>query len=342
MRATRSIGALALAIAGAAYSQTSWADPVIVTPDNFVRAETDLNFGDVVKNGGLGKFIHHREPIAVDKQFVIRPNRDTLYSMSVFDLDAGPVTVALPDAGSRFMAMQVINQDHCVPAVRYGAGSYAFTREQIGTRYMGIGIRTLVDSQNPADIEQVSKLQDAIKVEQQSSGRFETPDWDQASRKKVREALLALGATLPDLKRAFGSKRDVDPVRHLIGTAMGWGGNPDEDAVYLNVTPAKNDGATIHKLAIPGHVPVDAFWSITVYNADGYLQANPYNAYSLNNITAQKNADGAVTVQFGGCDGKTRNCLPIVPGWNYLVRLYRPRAEILDGKWKFPEAQAVN
>ena len=49
-----------------------------------------------------------------------------------------------------------------------------------------------------------------------------------------------------------------------------------------------------------------------------------------------------VTVQFGGCDGKTPNCLPITPGWNYLVRLYRPRKEILDGSWKFPEAQTVN
>jgi hypothetical protein len=33
--------------------------------------------------------------------------------------------------------------------------------------------------------------------------------------------------------------------------------------------------------------------------------------------------------------------LPIVKGWNYTVRLYRPRKEILDGIWKFPEAQPV-
>ena len=35
------------------------------------------------------------------------------------------------------------------------------------------------------------------------------------------------------------------------------------------------------------------------------------------------------------------NCLPITKGWNYIVRLYRPRQAILDGKWKFPEAQPV-
>jgi hypothetical protein len=58
-------------------------------------------------------------------------------------------------------------------------------------------------------------------------------------------------------------------------------------------------------------------------------------------VTAQKEADGSVNLQFGGCDGKVRNCLPITKGWNYLVRLYRPRASILNGEWKFPEATPV-
>lgn len=53
------------------------------------------------------------------------------------------------------------------------------------------------------------------------------------------------------------------------------------------------------------------------------------------------NQDGSVTVQFGGCDGKTPNCLPIIAGWKYLVRLYRPRKEILNGTWRFPEAEPV-
>jgi hypothetical protein len=89
-------------------------------------------------------------------------------------------------------------------------------------------------------------------------------------------------------------------------------------------------------------VPVDAFWSVTVYDETGHFQKNQYNAYSLNSITGKKSADGSVAVQFGGCDGKIPNCLPTMKGWNYMVRLYRPRDEILNGKWKFPEAQAVN
>ena len=89
------------------------------------------------------------------------------------------------------------------------------------------------------------------------------------------------------------------------------------------------------------NVPVDAFWSVTVYDATGHFQKNDYDAYSLNSITAKKATDGSVAIQFGGCDGKIPNCLPTMPGWNYMVRLYRPRAEILDGSWTFPEAEPV-
>ena len=130
-------------------------------------------------------------------------------------------------------------------------------------------------------------------------------------------------------------------MRRLILSASAWGGNPDSEAKYLNVYPARNDGSTIHKLKVPANVPVDGFWSISVYNAQGYFEPNSLNAYTVNNITGKKTADGAVGVQFGGCDGKIPNCLPIVNGWNYFVRLYRPRSEILNGAWKFPEAQAV-
>jgi hypothetical protein len=238
------------------------------------------------------------------------------------------------------MSMQVIDEDQYCPAVYYGAGKYTLSREQIGTRYVITAVRTLIDPANPKDLEAVHKLQDAIKVEQKNPGQFEVPAWDPASQKKVRDALLVLGETLPDTKRMFGTKVEVDTVRHLIGTAMAWGGNPDKDAIYLNVTPKENDGKTIYRLTVKD-VPVDGFWSISVYNAKGYFEPNKENAYTLNNITSKKGEDGSVTVQFGGCDGMTPNCLPTTPGWNYMVRLYRPRKELLDGNWKFPEARPV-
>ena len=314
----------------------------LVTADNFTRAESDLYLGNAIRDaGGVGKFGHHREPMPIERQTVIRSNRDTLYSPAVIDLDAGPVTVVLPDAGKRFRSMQVINEDHYVVGdVIYEAGSYTYDREKVGTRYVLIALRTLVDPNDPGDVKEAHALQDVSKIKQEKSGSFEAPEWDAVSQKKVREALLALGSTVPDFKGAFGSRDKVDPIRHLIGTATGWGGNPDKDATYLNVTPTKNDGKTVYRLTVKD-VPVDGFWSISLYNAEGYFVANPQKAYSMNNLTAKKDADGAVTVQFGGEPGSAPNVLPIIPGWNYTVRLYRPRPEILDGSWKFPEPKPV-
>lgn len=316
---------------------------VQVTPDNFVRAESDMYFANTVKAaGGLARFDHNRQPMAIENQKVIRANRDTLYSAAVFDLDAGPVTIMMPESGSRFMSMIVISQDEYIPFVHYGPGSRTITKGDVATRYALVGIRTLVDPNDPKDIAQVHALQDAIRVDQKSGpGTFDVPAWDPVSQKKVRDALLLLAATLPDSKGMFGPKDQTDPVRHLIGAATGWGGNPQRDAMYLTVTLEKNDGSTVYSLRV-GDVPVDGFWSVTMYNAGGYIESNPYGAYSLNNIIAQKDPDGSVRIQFGGCDGKIPNCLPITKGWNYWVRLYRPREEILTGAWKFPDPQPAN
>ncbi len=61
----------------------------------------------------------------------------------------------------------------------------------------------------------------------------------------------------------------------------------------------------------------------------------------MNSITGKKSADGSVVIQFGGHDDGKANYLPIIPGWNYAIRLYRPRKEILDGTWKFPKREPL-
>jgi hypothetical protein len=316
---------------------------VRVTVDNFKRAESHHYFKKFVGDTGIGVFGHHREPVPIDKQDVIRMNRDTLYSAAAFDLDAGPVTVTLPDAGTRFMAMQVINEDHYTHEVVYKSGAVTYTKEQIGTRYVLLLVRTFVDPNDPADLAKVHALQDAIKVSQATRGVFETPDWDVASLDRMRTALNAVTTASGgiDSARMFGSKDHVDPVQHLLGTAAGWGGNPVTDAFYTGGVPDRNDGKTVYRLIVKD-VPVDGFWSISVYNKDGFFEKNAQGVYSLNNVTARKSADGSVTVQFGGCDNATANCIPISPGWNYVVRMYRPRKQVLDGSWKFPEATAAS
>jgi hypothetical protein len=143
-----SLGVACLALSAVqAQSPSPWptGGSVPVTADNFLRAESDSVFAGLVKQGGSGKFYHNREVTPFDSHIVQRANRDTLYSTGVFDLDAGPVTITLPDAGQRFMTMIVIDEDHYVFTVVYGPGTHILTKEKIGTRYAVAAIRILVD-----------------------------------------------------------------------------------------------------------------------------------------------------------------------------------------------------
>ena len=307
--------------------------PVPVTVDNFVRAETDRMFAALqAEAGGVNRLRHNRTPTPVEHQPVIRMNRDTLYSAAIVDLSDG-ATVTVPDGGDRYVSVMVVNQDHYINRILHDPGEYTLTVEEFDTPWVGIAARILVDPADDDDLTTVNVLQDQITVVARSSRPFEMPDYDKDSFDGTRRAVLELAKHLGSFDHGFGSKQEVDPMRHLIGTAAGWGGLPDREARYISVEPGLPVGE--YQLTVRD-VPVDGFWSISLYNADGFFEANDRDAYSVNNITATPNADGSVTVQFGGCGDGHPNCLPIMDGWNYTIRLYRPRSEVLDGSWTFP------
>jgi len=275
---------------------------------------------------------HYRTPTPVDQQTVIRMNRDTLYSAAVVDISAG-ARVTIPDAGRRYLSVMIVNQDHYINAVFHEPGEHELTTERFGTPYVLVAARSLVDPADPGDVAAVNALQDQLGLKAGSAQPFAPPDYDQASLDATRAALLELGKGQHGFERSFGSKEEVNPVHHLIATVGGWGGLPDHEAAYLNVSPGLPPGD--YQLTVRD-VPVDGFWSISLYNAADYFEPNDRGAYTVNNITAARDQDGSVTIHFGGCGDGRPNCLPVMDGWNYLVRLYRPRAEILDGTWTFP------
>lgn len=314
----------------------AFAEPQIVTVETFVRAESD---GYAVKNafGQIGVFHHIRAPVGVDEQTIVRMNRDTLYSSAVFDLTT-PVTITRPDAGDRFRSMLIIDQDHYVKGIEYAAGDYTLTQESIGTRYVQVLMRHFIDANDPADIEKAHGLQDAITVAQESPGKLELPEWDTASRDAIRSLLNQLAAYQGSTADSFGDKDEVDPIGHLIGTAAGWGANPPKAAVYTFGAPADNSGKTAYTLTMKD-VPVDGFWSVIVYNKDGFFEG-PVEQASFNSVSAKPEADGSVILRFGG-DETQPNYMRIMDGWSYVVRLYRPRPEILSGAWKTPDLVAA-
>ena len=303
-----------------------------VNVDNFARAETDRMFAAIQRDaGGTNTWSHNREPTPLDHQPVIRQNRDTLYSAAVVDLTAG-ATLTIPPSGDRYLSVMVVNEDHYVNRLIHDPGEYRLGIDEFDTPFVLLAARILVDPNDPDDLAAVHALQDGLGLSAGSNLPFVPPEYDDASAAITRQALLELARGLGGFERAFGRRDEVDPVRHLIATAAGWGGLPEEEACYVNVDPGLPVGE--YQLTV-GEVPVDAFWSISLYNPEGFFQANDRNAYSVNSLTATPNDDGTVTVWFGG-DHDRPNLLPIMDGWNYVVRLYRPRPEVLDGSWTFP------
>lgn len=309
------------------------AEPVNV--ENFARAETDhmLQANLQISNIKVGELFHVRQLTPIDRQPAIRMNRDTFYSGLVQDLSK-PAKITLPEIGGRYQSMHVINQDH----YSYGEskpGIYSLTQEKVGSRYAYVIIRTFVDSDNPEDVKEVHKAQDAIVVKTPYIGtELELPEWDKEELSVARDAINTLAKMGVTLSGAFGLKNEVDPIKHLLGTAAGWGGMPARNSVGVISSTADNSG-TPHSVTVKD-VPVRAFWSITIYNKDGFFEKNDLGRYSFNNHMAEKNKDGSITINFGDCEDGRVNCLPISEGWNYTVRMYEPEDEIINGKWTFP------
>jgi hypothetical protein len=306
--------------------------PMNVNVDNFVRAETARMFTRLQADaGGVNILEHNREPASVDAQSVIRMNRDTMYSFGVVDISRG-ATITIPERGDRYLSAMIVNEDHYINRIFHDAGEHRLTVEQFESPHVLVAARILADPTDADDLAAVAVLQDQLQITAASSNPYVGAEYDDKSLDSTRTALLTLASGLTAFDGMFGTKEEVSPVHHLLGSAAGWGGLPTSEATYIGVTPDLPVGR--YELTV-GDVPVDGFWSISVYNAEGYFEPNDAGVYSVNSVTGIRNDDGSMTVRFGDHDGLP-NSIPVTDGWNYLVRLYRPRDEIINGSWKFP------
>lgn len=304
---------------------------------NFTRAETDLMFSRLAAVTGMGAWNHTYELKPLDDQPIIRQNRDTLYSSAIVDVREG-VTVTLPDTRGRYISVWVINQDHYGPIILREPGEHVLTREFIGTDHAGLIARILVDPQNPEDIAEVNRLQNALTITGGGTGPYPLPAYDEQSQTETRDALLTLARGVSKFDHAFGTVEEVDPIRHLLGTASGWGGLPEYEATYISVD--EDLPVDEYRLRLKD-VPVDAFWSVSLYNAAGFFEENSLGVNSINSLTAVRDEDDGVTIRFGVQLDGVANALPIMPGWNYVLRLYRPRPSVLDGTWTAPRPEKL-
>ena len=302
---------------------------------NYVRAKTALQFDKYyARAGGINRFSHTRNVVTIDNHSSKRLNRDTLYSVAIVDISKGAV-LEMPEAGDRYMSVQVVNEDGYTNAVFHGAGRYELTMEQFDTPFVWLLVRTLVSDQ---DRDIVNTLQDQMRVSGASSRPYDHVEYDRESFDKTTHHLVELGKGLTDNSKSAGTREEVDPIKQLITAAYGFGTLPETESFLIIGQPdLPSDGAYVLNVK---DVPVDGFWSLAMYDKEGYFNPNKYDSYGFSDQSATRNADGSVTLHFGG-DPQSVNYIPLTEGWNYVVRLYRPREEILNASWKFPEVEPV-
>lgn len=182
------------------------------------------------------------------------------------------------------------------------------------------------------------------------------PTAQKALETAPQDALQLIKWKLPTLARvANGWSMNTDTMgvygnyylKRALITQFGLGANLPEDAIYpanlADDTGKPLDGAnkyTIHfdKATLP---PVDAFWSITLYDDEGFQVANDLDRFALSSWMPFKfNADGSLDLYFQnespGAD-KEANWLPAPEGpFNLTMRLYAPKSDALTGKWNPP------
>jgi hypothetical protein len=313
----------------------------VVTDENYGLAESEIIFADyvgkiaaVTGTNGMGEWLHLRKGADPKDRAIMRINFDTIYSTVILDLTE-PATLTMPETDGRYQSAWIITDEHYNPMAFVKPGTYELTQENVGRRYAMVAMRTQVNVMDPDDLAVVHELQNQLKIEQAAKGSFEpSGNWDMeevlAMRAKYAEISKLEGITSETM---FGKKGEVPLKDHNVGTAMGWGGLTPERAVYPSIYGVSLEP---QKLTLKD-VPTEAFWSITVYDAEGYPQGDVYN---INSAFAVPGEDGSFTIQFGA-EKDAVNYMDTFEGWNLALRIYEPTEAYFNGEWVMPELELV-
>ena len=338
------ISTLAACASGKGTGETSTtaanqAETTPVTDENYALAETQIIIKGYVKKvaaatntNGVGVFMHNKKGADPKDRTIMRINFDTLYSFAVVDLKKD-LTLTMPATHGRYQTAWIISEEHYNPGAFDTPGAHKITQEWVGTRYAVIVMRTQVNTQDPTDLAKANSLQEKLQLTQKDRGSYvPSHKWDMDEVLKMRAKYMKIGATL-STDEMFGKKGEISLRNHNAGTAFGWGGFTPQQAVYPQYFPK----STEHQTLTLKDVPVRAFWSITVYDEEGYPRTDTYD---INSAFAEAEEDGSVIINFGG-DKDTKNFMEIFPGWNFTLRMYQPTEAYFNGQWIKPELKTA-
>ena len=319
---------------GATIESDTAPELVPVTLDNYKWAESDLAFANVTKFVGTNQFLHFPvDKFDLDNQTVVRMNRDTIYSGAILNVSEG-ATVTLPESDGRYMSAMVVQNDHYIDQVFKTPGTHVIESD---TDFVLLAVRIRINPNDPLDGARVQALQNQVAFEVNAEEPHVMPNYDMDQLVALRDELAAEAAELGSLNNMSGARGMIDERMHILGTAAGWGLLPDANARYLSYGQEDGQGCFHATYSVP---PFNepGFFSITMYDADGWIFSD---RAILNEYNIEFNDDGTFDAYFGECGDDAKNNLPVVDGWNFLMRVYEPRLEELD-RYELPTPVKVN
>ena len=317
----------------------------------------------------LNVWVLGSEPMLVKagEDTVVRMNNDTFYKMAFAHHGEGPVYLSAetPDR-SRFVSFQLMDDRNVnYRNIIFPNGEYTLYHGELPEEIRGEAVEVpsewsvvivrveVMDKNDETDVAEAEIIFRTITIEGSTPSAFPEVDvlgkFSEAVTEEGNRRLDRAFSEVPFRLTVVGPGQepgvDVPYLNHSAGTKGGWGGPDTSHSAYETIFFAADGGPLVGSngtySVTTEEPPVDAFWSVTVYDTDrgGILHPNDDDRYHINNTTAVRNDDGTVTFVFKqNCDGDDTNCLEVPAGhFDLATRYYLPQEEIRSGNWTFPE-----
>lgn len=298
---------------------------------------------------GLSNFHHFGELANKDTRWVVSPSIDHIYSMGVVDTSE-PFTIVLPENDGKLVTLHLQDMNHTQPFYKVGAGTYHFTPEMFDTQYILVGLRFATDGSEENVRRITEQLHSQVEIIGGGTDLAGLPKPDTEAMQKVRAALMAEYDKLEDTYDTVQYRiQDVPNWEKMTYTVAGaFGLSTPDTAMYPPYALKNAKGGQCYQATYeaPQTTNEMGYYSITVYNAEGYLMANEYNIVSTNQGMTH-NEDGTFTVVFGGMDckkhtqgNKANFAYTPEDNWSFLMRVYQPNVGSMH-QYTLPEITAI-
>jgi len=303
-----------------------------------------------------------RKLLKAGEDKIVRSNNDTLYKTAFVYLGDGPVVLRSDSPSKeRFSSFQlqddrnanyrnIIGPDGSY-TLYHGEKPETITGEAVEVPSLLSAVVTRIevkDQNDTADMAGAQAVFDGITIEGPIIREMPVVDllsgFDQQVEQEAHRRMDETAGSVPFTEMIVGPGqepgKDVPYLYHSAGTKVGWGGPSTShsayDSMFTDESGETLDGSKGEYVLVTEAPPVNAFWSITVYDSTtGRLHPNDDNRYHINDTTAVRNEDGTYTFRFKvKCEEGDVNCLEVPAGsFDVAARYYLPEPEIMRGEW---------